>query len=167
MAYLLDTNVFIQARDVHYGFNLCPGFWNWIDDAHARGIVLSVKEIRDELLRREDDLSKWCKTRKSLFEDSSDSNTYESLKLLTTWVCDNYAPAYQAEFLGCADFPLIGYAHAHGHIVVTNEVYADGHKVKIPKACRAMAVTSITPYEMLINEGVRFVLENKGAPDGS
>ncbi len=27
MAYLLDANVFIQAKNLHYGFDFCPGFW--------------------------------------------------------------------------------------------------------------------------------------------
>jgi hypothetical protein len=27
MAYLLDSDVFIQAKNLHYGFDFCPGFW--------------------------------------------------------------------------------------------------------------------------------------------
>ena len=34
MAYLLDTNVFIQAKNLHYGFDFCPAFWEWIDVVH-------------------------------------------------------------------------------------------------------------------------------------
>jgi hypothetical protein len=30
MAYLLDSNVFIQAKNLHYGFDFCPAFWDWI-----------------------------------------------------------------------------------------------------------------------------------------
>jgi Domain of unknown function (DUF4411) len=26
MAYLLDANVFIQAKNLHYGFDFCPAF---------------------------------------------------------------------------------------------------------------------------------------------
>ena len=25
--YLLDANVFIQAKNLHYGFDFCPAFW--------------------------------------------------------------------------------------------------------------------------------------------
>lgn len=28
MAYLLDANVFIQAKNRHYGFDFCPAFWD-------------------------------------------------------------------------------------------------------------------------------------------
>jgi len=27
MDYLVDTNVFIQAKNLHYGFDFCPAFW--------------------------------------------------------------------------------------------------------------------------------------------
>jgi hypothetical protein len=37
MAYLLDTNVFIEAKNRHYGFDFCPAFWDWID--HARQVT--------------------------------------------------------------------------------------------------------------------------------
>ncbi len=30
MPYLLDTNVFIQAKNLHYGFDFCPAFWDWL-----------------------------------------------------------------------------------------------------------------------------------------
>ena len=30
MAYLLDTNVFIQAKNLYYGFDFCPAFWDWL-----------------------------------------------------------------------------------------------------------------------------------------
>jgi Domain of unknown function (DUF4411) len=29
MGYLLDANVFIQAKNLHYGFDFCPAFWEW------------------------------------------------------------------------------------------------------------------------------------------
>ena len=27
MAYLLDSDVFIRAKNDHYGFDFCPAFW--------------------------------------------------------------------------------------------------------------------------------------------
>ena len=27
--YLLDANVFIQAKNLHYGFDFCPAFWDF------------------------------------------------------------------------------------------------------------------------------------------
>ena len=28
MAYLLDSDVFIRAKNLHYGLDFCPAFWN-------------------------------------------------------------------------------------------------------------------------------------------
>jgi len=50
MAYLLDANVFIQAKNLHYGFDFCPAFWDWIDDQTSAGSVHSIERIADELL---------------------------------------------------------------------------------------------------------------------
>jgi hypothetical protein len=30
MAYLPDADVFIRAENLHYGFDFCPAFWDWI-----------------------------------------------------------------------------------------------------------------------------------------
>ena len=39
MAYLLDTNIFIQAKNEYYGFDLCPGFWDWLERQNKVGQV--------------------------------------------------------------------------------------------------------------------------------
>ncbi len=31
MRYLLDANVFIEAKNLYYAFDICPGFWTWMD----------------------------------------------------------------------------------------------------------------------------------------
>ena len=156
MAYLLDSNVFIEAKDRYYGFTFHPGFWKWLDHAHAKGSILSIKQVRDELMGREDRLSLWCKPRKSIFVDTSDAKTYESLQLLATWVNQNYQPSAQAKFFADADFVLVGFAHAHNHTIVTIEKAAYGQDVKIPNACKEMDVPVITPFAMLAAEKVKF-----------
>jgi hypothetical protein len=146
---------------MHYGFVVCPGFWAWIDQAFSEDKLLSIRQVREELLRLDDDLSKWAKSRTGLFVDHNDAATYDSLKLLSGWVETNFASAFQAEFFGAADFFLVGYAHAHNHTVVTHEAFAQGYRVKIPAACKAMDVPCITPFQMLENEGAQFILNQK------
>ena len=156
MAYLLDSNVFIEAKNRYYGFNFHPGFWKWLDHANAQGLLISIKQVRDELMEREDRLTLWCKLRKPMFVDTDDAKTYESMKILAAWVCQNYQPAAQAKFLGCADCILVAYAHAHKHTVVTIEKAAAGLEVKIPNACKEMDVPVMTPFAMLAAEKVKF-----------
>lgn len=45
MAYLLDANVFIQAKNLQYGFDFCPAFWDWLVQAHGKGRVRSVRQV--------------------------------------------------------------------------------------------------------------------------
>jgi hypothetical protein len=160
MAYLLDSDVFIDAKNHYYRFNVCPGFWGWLDHAYKKGVWMSVKKVRDELLEREDRLSLWCKTRSKMFVDTNEAQTFESMKLLTTWVAENYTDAAQAKFLGGADFYLIAFAHAHKHTVVTTEVAAYGVQVKIPNACKAMDVGVVSPFEMLTVEKAKFTFKS-------
>ena len=62
-------------------------------------------------------------------------------------------------FLQVADYYLVAHALAHGFSVVTHEVAANSiKKIKIPNACIALHIKSMSPYEMLRTEKARFVL---------
>jgi hypothetical protein len=58
MAYLLDTNVFLQAKNLHYGYDFCPGFWDWPKTENVKGNVFSIEKVKDELV--DDDASLWA-----------------------------------------------------------------------------------------------------------
>lgn len=61
-------------------------------------------------------------------------------------------------FLQAADYYLVGHAHAHGHVVVTQEVVGHSAKrIKIPAACIALGIEYATTFEMLRAEGARLV----------
>ena len=51
--YLLDANVFIQARNLHYGFDFCFAFWDRPVVRSEAGYVASIERVGDEMLRRE------------------------------------------------------------------------------------------------------------------
>lgn len=67
MAYLLDANVLIQAKNTHYGFDFCPGFWDWIDAANRNQRVFGIEKVRDELLGGADELAQWATQRGQQF----------------------------------------------------------------------------------------------------
>ena len=48
-SYLVDSNVFIQAKNLHYGFDFCPAFWDWLVDQNGAGKVASIEKVADEL----------------------------------------------------------------------------------------------------------------------
>lgn len=61
MAYLLDANIFIQAKNLHYGFDFCPAFWDWIDAGSVTGTVFSIEKVGDELVGGGDELAAWAR----------------------------------------------------------------------------------------------------------
>jgi hypothetical protein len=160
MAYLLDANVFIQAKNLHYGFDFCPAFWDWIDKAHDKGAVYSVDSVRTELIAGNDDLAAWANQRAGGFFLSPDAATVPSLQAMSTWATSaGYDPAAVTTFLQIADYYLVSQAHALQHIVVTHEIVSNSAKrIKIPNACLGMNVRYVTPFAMLRGEHARFML---------
>lgn len=163
MAYLLDANVFIQAKNLHYGFDFCPAFWDWIDAANRDGKVFSIEKIADELVGGADELANWAQDRSDLFL-KPDPPVVSSLQEVSRWANgQNYDAAAITTFLQVADYYLIAHAHAHahahGHTVVTHEVVAHtAKKIKIPNVCIGLGIKCMTPFEMLRTERAKFVL---------
>lgn len=162
MAYLLDANVFIQAKNLHYGFDFCPAFWAWIIDAHGVGKVFSIEQVGDELEGHEDELADWARPLGPTFFLPLDASVPPSLEFLSNWALSQpFRDTARAVFLSSADYYLVAYAKAHGHIVVTHELPAPDAKrvIKIPDACIAAGVKFLNTSAMLRRERARFILE--------
>jgi hypothetical protein len=161
MAYLLDANVFIAAKNNHYGFDFCPAFWDWLDTVSTAGSVHSVERVYDELIGRGDDLSDWARARRTIFLPLT-ADDARAVAEVNRWANDSsdYDPAAKAEFADAADSFLVAQARAGGHTLVTHERISDGRKrIKIPNAAVAHGVQWCTPFHMLRVERARFVLE--------
>ncbi|WP_022956836.1 DUF4411 family protein [Perlucidibaca piscinae] len=160
MAYLLDANVFIQAKNLQYGFDFCPAFWDWLDVKYVAGELFSIQQVGDELCAGDDELSAWAEARGEGFFLSPDAAVMSALPNLSLWAnTQSFRPAAVSTFLQSADYWLVAHAVAHGHVLVTHEVPSDGlSRIKIPNACVAMGVQFVSPYQMLRRERARFVL---------
>ena len=160
MAYLLDANVFIQAKNLHYGFDFCPAFWEWLLRENTAGRVVSIEKVGDELQSGADELATWAVERGAGFFLPPDAAMLASLSGVSAWVAgQGYEPAAVNTFLQVADYYLVAQALAHAHTVVTHEVPSRSvRKVKIPDACIGQGIKCMTPFEMLRKERARFVL---------
>jgi predicted nucleic acid-binding protein len=158
--YLLDANVFIQAKNLHYGFDFCPAFWAWLAENNSAGRVASIEKVADELHAGEDELTTWAEACGNAFFLSADTSVLPALSEVSIWANQqSYEPAAIATFLQVADYWLVAHAKAHGWTVVTHEVPSDGRrKIKIPNVCIGLDIRCISPYEMLRRERARFVL---------
>lgn len=53
--YLIDANVFIQAKNFHYRFEFCQAFWQWLTDGHEAGLIFNTAKVLEELNDGNDD----------------------------------------------------------------------------------------------------------------
>ena len=159
MPYLLDADVFIQAKNLHYGFDFCPAFWEWLIEANARDRVFSVEKVQEELEAGRDELAVWAAARDPGFFLSPTVEVVQALSTVSDAVTpDLYEPAAIATFLAAADYYLVAHALAGGHDVVTHERPRNSRKrIAIPDVCKMLAVNCVTPFDMLRREGARFV----------
>ncbi len=160
MAYLLDADVFIRAKNLHYGLDFCPAFWEWLIRSNEAGSVFSVEKVGDEVQAVADELSDWAAAQSAGFFLRPDAETFPSLAEVSSWATSqHYEQSAVSTFLQVADYYLVAQAHAGGHTVVTHEIpSASTRKIKIPDACIGLNVKCMTPYEMLRLERARFVL---------
>ena len=160
MTYLLDANVFIQAKNLHYGLDFCPAFWNWLVEKNAAGQVFSIDKVADEIAAGADELTNWVQQQNGNLFRKTDPHIVAQFSKVSAWVMgQSYEPAAINTFLQVADFYLIAHALAEGHVVVTHEVPANSTKrIKIPNVCAGLELRFMTPYQMLRCEQARFVL---------
>jgi hypothetical protein len=160
MAYLLDADVFIRAKNLHYGLDFCLAFWQWLIESNSAGRIFSIEKVGDEVEAVEDELSEWAAARGPGFFLRPDEAAFPALAAVSTWASGGaYEPTAVTTFLQVADYYLVAQAQAGSHTVVTHEVpSASVRKIKIPDACIGLGIKCMNPYEMLRRERARFVL---------
>ncbi len=160
MAYLIDSDIFIQAKNRHYGFDFRPAFWDWLVAGNAAGKVFSIEKVGDELGVGNDELATWADQRGTGFFLKPDGAMLPALGRVSSWAYgQQYTQGAVSDFLSKADYYLVAHALAHGHTVVSHEVPANSpKKIKIPEPCIALGIRTMSPFEMLRNERARFVL---------
>ncbi len=160
MSYLLDANVFMSAKNLHYGLDFCPAFWEWLAHKGNTGAVQSIDKVAEEIEAGQDELSAWAREQgQTLFRRTPPALAPQFIQV-STWITgQQYTPAAINTFLQAADFYLLAHAMAGNHVVVTHEIHAiSPARIKIPNACLGLGVRFMTPFQMLRTEQARFVL---------
>jgi len=94
MAYLLDANVFIQAKNLHCGLDFCPAFWEWLIARNAAGLVFSIERVGNEIEAGADDLAKWAAGRGSGFFLKPDTAMLPALRSVSAWATSTLWPKH-------------------------------------------------------------------------
>jgi hypothetical protein len=159
-SYLLDANVFITAKNQHYRFDFCTGFWSWIEDCHAKDLVYSVSKVKKELQNADkfDLARKWAEQMPSSFflPDESEAHVMANYAKLMNWANENaqYMQKAKDEFaLGTnADAFLIARAITDGRVIVSHETQKQPDvkaRIPIPNAANAFGVKVISIFDLL------------------
>ncbi len=135
-SYILDANVFIEAKNRYYAFDICPGFWSSLISLHSEKRVFSIDRIRTELAEKDDELKDWIDNQipETFFKKTEDQAVVEMFQRMVNWVYseDQFTPAAKNEFASVADGWVMAFAAVNKSLVVTHEEYAPDVKKKVP-----------------------------------
>lgn len=157
LVYWLDADVYIQAKNGPYPFEMVPGFWVFLAEHLELGNIKSPKLVYDELTDGNDLLAQWCKHRRNVgIRTNASKEVQDCYRKISNHVHTKYKPQDALLFLKGGDGWVIAHAMATGGIVVAQEsVSTKKKKVKVPTVCREFGVKCINTYEMLARLGFR------------
>ncbi len=162
--FLVDSDVFITAKNLYYAFDICPGFWKSLLHHHQAGRVYSIDRVRGELLAgsKTEDLVRWVRSEvpQEFFLPVDTASVASSYTDIMMWVQRHprYFDYAKAKFATGADGWLVAYARVHGAVVVTNEQSApeSRREVKLPDLCARFRVRHENTFAMLRALKVQF-----------
>jgi hypothetical protein len=164
--FLLDSDVFIAAKNAYYAFDICPGFWAGILRGHEQGRVRSLDRIKNELLlgRKEEDLVRWVANEvpAAFFLDSYDGDVSSAFAEVMLWIqrSAQYFDRAKAKFATEADGWLVAYSVVRGTVVVTNEQPRPDsrNRVLLPDVCVQFKVAYKDTFAMMRDLAIRLDL---------
>lgn len=162
--YVLDSDVFIAAKNSYYAFAICPGFWDSLIHHHGAGNIRSIDRVRTELLagRPTEDLVQWVKSSlpAEFFLGTDDEAVTSAYERVMLWVqrSPQYFDQAKAKFATEADGWLVAHAMVHNGTVITNEQPRpqSRNRVLLPDVCTQFDVTYNDTFFMLKDLGARF-----------
>lgn len=166
MDYLIDSNCFIESKNVTNPLDVAISFWAKIKDLAMAGRIHSVDKVRAELVSMGDELSQWVEDEipASFFYSTNNTEVQQRVAELRSWAIGTgqYDSKAIQDFnsSAVADPYLAGYAAVNSANikVVTNEKAGTGskHSVKLPDACSQKGVSCLRIMEMLREMGETF-----------
>ena len=156
--YCLDANVLIQAWQKYYNPKFCPDYWIILSEFGRGGKIFIPELVYEEIIRTEDELSKWLK--------ESQIPIIKITGPVTICLQKIYAADPKHQYLvdntkarSLADPWVIAHAMHENATVVTKEekvTALNSSKIKIPNVCDNMGVRWINDFQLVEEVGIRF-----------
>lgn len=156
--FCLDANVLIEAWQKYYSPNFCPDYWEVLNELGKQGRIFISEMVYEEIIRTDDDLSKWLKGSKvpvRIIDElvTKSLQTIFSKNPLHKNLVDNIKAR------SIADPWVIAHAINEKAVVVTKEervTALNSNKIKIPNVCDNMGVRWINDFQLIEELGVQF-----------
>jgi len=162
--YCLDANVLIEAWQKYYAPELCPDYWDVLDELGKQGRIFIPEEVRNEIVvpdyseKIEDGLSKWLKSSSIPIHKPTEEVIGCWKKILQT------NPLHQqlvdnVKSKSLADPWVISHAMNMKATVVTKEnleTALNAKRIKIPNVCENMSVRWIDDFAFVKELGLKF-----------
>jgi predicted nucleic acid-binding protein len=161
--YCLDANVLIEAWQKYYSPELCPDYWDFLIDLGKDNTIFIPEEVYKEIVRTEDDLSKWLKNSNIPIREISERVIACLRKIYATNpIHRNLVDNIKGRSL--ADPWVIAHAINEEATVVTKEAKItalNSNRIKIPNVCDNMGVRCMNDFEFIAELGIKFTVANK------
>lgn len=155
--FLIDSNVFIEAKNFAYNFNYCKIFWDFLLSLHNNGLIFSINAVKKEICVKNDPLCQWVKKELTSTFFENENNSMENYAKIINWSMTlDITPKAIKDFASQekADAFLIAHAMTHGFTIITHEKRSGGlpkKRIMIPDAAATHGVKTLTLYEFLQN----------------
>ena len=157
MAYLLDTNIFIESRK-NLPMDVWTTLWSKLSELAMNGQVMSSVKVKEEIAKGYDELSAWVKEHvPDNFFLPIDSQDMTAFAQLQNWAMGKaFTDTAKNEFATKADAYIIATACAKNMTLVTLEKSNPQRtsRVMIPDACAAIGVACCDLNTMLRSMGI-------------
>ena len=158
--YIIDTSSLIHLNRYN-PIDVYPTVWKRMSNLRREGLLHSVIEVYNEILRKDDSLKQWTFENKKMFVQETVEQMYYATEIL-----QNYPALINAEGTFEADPWIIAMAlemrssnqqklFAEKIIIVTEEKLK-GQKVRIPFVCINYDLDYLSIFDMFRQEGWQF-----------
>jgi len=153
--YCLDANVLIQAWQKYYNPKFCPDYWKILNELGYEEKIFIPELVYEEIIRTEDELSKWLKASKIPIGNISEPVTIHIRKILEDYplLVDN------TKARSLADPWVIAHALHENATVVTKEekvTALNSSKIKIPNVCDKIGIRWINDFQFIEELDIKF-----------
>lgn len=156
--YCSDANVLIQAWQKYYNPRFCSDYWNILIELGKRDKIFIPELVYEEIIRTEDDLTKWLKASKITIKKITEPVT---ICLQKIYAADplhrNLVDNINGRSL--ADPWVIAHSIHENSIVVTKEekiIALNSKRIRIPNVCDNMGVRWINDFQFIEELDIRF-----------